>query len=205
VSTATAVRTATLTADLDGRIWMDEAAQELFQAPSRTPIVPAEDWSAAFHCYDLETRMPLPYERLPAYRALQEGAVDMELLVAPPGGPERIVAASARALYDADGDLQGVVASIRDITEERHEHVGADPLSVITMCPCQSWQLEVPVSVPPVWVEEALLEHRSECVVLGASCLTVAAAPSFRSLGAMILGVLLFLRPLTDTLAGVVT
>jgi hypothetical protein len=174
---ATALRVATVTTDLSGQIWMDDAAQELFHSPIPSPVIPPEDWAAAFHCYDPVTRMPMDYDRLPGYRAMHEGEVTLDMLIAPPDAAERIVRTYARALRGADGEVVGVLATLTDITSD---WVPCDrsPLAAITMCPCEKWQLEVPVGTPPVWIEETLLDHLSECVVMTATRMNVAASTS---------------------------
>lgn len=164
---------ALITGDLDGNIWMDDLAAEWLAVPTTTPVVPVENWAAAFHCYDPVTRMPIMSDRLPAVRALREGSVQAEVLLAPPDGREVVVQVCANPLTSQNGDVLGVLVSMRDITEQWLEHVGAcgglEIEMTINICPCEAWSVEAPVGTPLIWVQEAVLEHMRECIVLAAT------------------------------------
>jgi diguanylate cyclase (GGDEF)-like protein len=64
---------------------------------------------------------PLPPGELPLHRALLENdhVGDVELVIAPPGGPRRTVVTNARVVRAPDGTLLGAVSAARDMTEER--------------------------------------------------------------------------------------
>lgn len=158
-----------MTGDTAGRCWLDPVAQELLNAPEEVTVAP-RDWAAAFHTYDPATRMPLESHQLPMYRALSEGRVEhVEVLISPPGGPERVVCVSAMALYDSTGLVLGAVVKGRDITAEWLQRVGVEQTTSCHLCPCDSWQLEAPLGTPLDWIREAVEEHLAECVVLGAT------------------------------------
>lgn len=158
-----------MTSTIDGHIWLDRVAQVLLQKPEET-IVPVEDWAEAFHVYNPVTRMPLTTEQLPMYRALSEGRVqDVEVLIAPPGGLERVLCVSATALYDSLGTVLGVLVRGRDVTEAWLQRVEVEVTSSVHLCPCGAWQVQAPLGTPAEWLAEALEEHLAECVVMGAS------------------------------------
>jgi diguanylate cyclase (GGDEF)-like protein/PAS domain S-box-containing protein len=64
---------------------------------------------------------PFPDERLPVAQVLrsQEAVTDVEHGVVRPDGSRIVLSVNANPLSDADGQLTGVVSTIRDVTEQR--------------------------------------------------------------------------------------
>ncbi len=91
----------------------NRAAQELL--PSE-PLRP-EEWAARYNLFRGDGTTPLSRDEGPLLRALQgENVRDVELVVAPPGLPPRILIANGQRLSDR---TLGAVVSIRDITDQR--------------------------------------------------------------------------------------
>lgn len=167
--------TALLIGDLLGRVWANDEARELYGIEETVVVDPA-DWAAAFHAYEPASRMPLSLERLPAHRAVLEGRVDdVDVLVAPPGRPERIHRVTAQALEGPLGTVLGVTVASHDVTDAWVPSEVPDDITV--PCVCDGWQVTGPTTTPPLWFAEALDEHMNECVVLTATRMTVLATP----------------------------
>jgi len=74
-------------------------------------------WTRHFDLYHPDGKTPLSREELPLVRALAgEPLHDLELVIAPEGGPVRSVRMSGQALYDETGQKLGAVVSMHDIT-----------------------------------------------------------------------------------------
>lgn len=100
--------------DADGNLTMfNRAAQELLPAEP----LPPEEWAERYNLFRGDGATPLSRDEVPLLRALQgENIRDVELVVAPPGLPPRILIANGQRLSDLN---LGAVVSIRDITDQR--------------------------------------------------------------------------------------
>ncbi|SFR82148.1 PAS fold-containing protein [Marinobacter daqiaonensis] len=105
-------------ADMDGQpLVFNPAAQKLLgRAPGEGD---SDNWSAEYGFFYLDGQTPCPTERLPLSRAIQGEPVDgEELIVRTPGRDADVyIHATARPLFDAEGDQMGGVVVFHDVTE----------------------------------------------------------------------------------------
>ena len=159
--------------DLAGHIVLEDTARELLGVEQVEAIVDPMDWPAVFHLYDPTTRMPMAYDATPGYRILADGALTcQEVLVAPPGLPERILRCSGQAVRDYAGDIVGGYMDMVEVPTFTPVEVAEANL----LCPCGRWQLIFPATTPRDWIEEALAEHMDGCIVLTATRMTALAS-----------------------------
>ncbi|HTN74297.1 MAG TPA: MASE1 domain-containing protein [Pirellulaceae bacterium] len=80
-----------------------------------------EEWSSKFQIYRADGQTQLAQHELPLVRVLL-GEVDVPpitvVIKRPTGGEERVVAATARPVYDRDRQTIGAVVAMHDITEQ---------------------------------------------------------------------------------------
>ncbi len=105
--------------DEDGVLALfNRAAREFHGMPEEA--LPAEEWADHFDLYKPDGITPLPTEEIPLFRAYNgETVCDVEMIIAPKGGLQRIMLASGQAIYDRDGRKLGAVAAMHDITARR--------------------------------------------------------------------------------------
>ncbi len=103
--------------DAAGVITLFNGATREFHGLPAEPV-PAEQWAKHFDIFLEDGITPMQMEQIPLFRALQEGSVrDAEMVVAPRHGVVRRVLASGRAFANAQGEKQGAVVVMHDITE----------------------------------------------------------------------------------------
>jgi len=104
-------------ADRDGRIvLLNRAAESLHgRGPSRTTH---ETWSATYDLYLPDGATPFPPADLPLAKALRgESSDDVEMFVRPASNPGGVfISVNGRPLRAENGDLQGGVVVLRDVT-----------------------------------------------------------------------------------------
>ncbi len=80
----------------------------------------ADKWSEHYNLYMADGKTQMQRKDIPLFRALKEEKVqDVEMVIAPKNGPNRILLASGQALYDHKGAKIGAVVSMHDITERK--------------------------------------------------------------------------------------
>ncbi len=105
--------------DADGVLALFNRAAREFHGMPEEPL-PAEEWSDHFDLFRSDGITPLPTAEIPLFRAYGGETVrDAEMVIAPQGGPHRIVLASGQAIYSRDGRKLGAVAAMHDITARR--------------------------------------------------------------------------------------
>jgi len=105
--------------DADGALTLfNPAAQRLHGLPAAT--VPAEKWPEHYDLYEADGVTRLASQDVPLLRALRGEAVrDVEMVVKPAGQSARTLLASGERILDGNGDLQGAVVVMHDITAGR--------------------------------------------------------------------------------------
>ncbi|HEV2864267.1 MAG TPA: PAS domain S-box protein [Pyrinomonadaceae bacterium] len=96
----------------------NHAARTLHGLPERP--LPAADWAEYYDLYLPDGKTRMKKEEVPLFRALRgERVRDAEMVVAPKGGPPRVVIASGAAIYSPEGEKLGAVVVMRDFTERK--------------------------------------------------------------------------------------
>jgi PAS domain S-box-containing protein len=109
-----------IAADGEGRfiIWNEAARQQMGRDAAD---LPGEQWRDFYKVFLPDGVTPYPPESLPLLRALRGESVRVELMVEQPDHAEGVfLEVTARPMKDAEGDLCGGVAVLRDITERKH-------------------------------------------------------------------------------------
>ena len=103
--------------DADGVLTLFNRATREFHSLPAEPV-PAERWAERYDLYQADGTTPMSAAEAPLFRALQgERVQDVELVIAPKGGPRRTVLTNGRMLVDARGTKLGAVVSMHDVTE----------------------------------------------------------------------------------------
>lgn len=103
----------------DGILTLFNRAAREFHGVLEQPL-PPDQWTACYGLYRSDGKTPLPKAEIPLFRALQGETVDnVEMVITHADGVSRTVLASGQALIDAQGNKQGAVAVMHDITERK--------------------------------------------------------------------------------------
>jgi serine/threonine-protein kinase len=99
-------------------LWNQAAEQQTGQRPTNMPL---SEWSERFGCRLPDGKTPYPADELPLARAMRgESVDDAEVFLQNPNRPEGVLlSTNARPLRNDQGELQGGVIVIRDITDRR--------------------------------------------------------------------------------------
>jgi PAS domain S-box-containing protein len=96
----------------------NQAAREFHGLPEQ-PLSPNQ-WAECYDLYTPDGKTRLPQAEIPLFRALQGETVDnVEMVIAPKAGITRTLLASGQRLFDAEGNNQGAVVVMHDITERK--------------------------------------------------------------------------------------
>jgi diguanylate cyclase (GGDEF)-like protein/PAS domain S-box-containing protein len=80
----------------------------------------AEQWATHYGLFHADGLTPMKPEDTPLQRAYSGETVQgVEIVIAPPAGPRRVVVCNGRALFDADGAKLGAVVAMHDVTERK--------------------------------------------------------------------------------------
>ncbi len=105
--------------DAQGVLTLFNKATREFHGLPQEPI-PADRWADHYNLYLADGRTPMRTEEVPLFRALRgEQVHGAEMVIAPVNGAPRSLLAYAKALHDAEGNVQGAVVSMHDITRRR--------------------------------------------------------------------------------------
>ena len=108
-----------IAADQEGRflIWNDCANKLMGRGAAD---LPNEQWTPHYQVFLPDGITPYPPDRLPLVRALHGESVQVELMIEHPERENRVsLEVSARPMKDAQGNLCGGVAILRDITQQK--------------------------------------------------------------------------------------
>lgn len=96
----------------------NRVARELHGLPEQ-PLSP-DQWAEYYDLYMPDGKTRMPRAEIPLFRALQEETVyNVEMVIAPKQGTPRTLLASGQAIVDAQGQSQGAVVVMHDITERK--------------------------------------------------------------------------------------
>ncbi len=85
----------------------------------REPDLDKELWCGAWKTYYPGSTAPLPLEESPMAIAIKEGRITHpEMIIEKPDGKKRYIIPYPRLLYDTDGNIEGAVNTLIDITEQ---------------------------------------------------------------------------------------
>ncbi|TVQ05376.1 MAG: PAS domain S-box protein [Leptolyngbya sp. DLM2.Bin27] len=105
--------------DAEGRLTLFNQAARDFHGLPVQPL-PPDQWASHYDLYTADGQTPLAQADIPLFRALREARVtDVEMVIAPQGGVTRTVLTSGQAIATADGQIQGAVVVMHDITERK--------------------------------------------------------------------------------------
>jgi PAS domain S-box-containing protein len=117
-----AIPIAIVSVDWNGQIqYMNRAAQSLLGEPDKK--LKLQEWPQRFGFYLDDGLVRFPEQKLPILRALQgENVEDAEEIVLRKDGEQSSIwiAMSAEILKDENGNIEGAIALIRDITYRKH-------------------------------------------------------------------------------------
>lgn len=105
--------------DAQGTLTMfNEAASQFHGLPRQA--LPPEQWAEYYDLYLPDGQTPMPIDQIPLFRALQGEVVqNVEMMIVPKTGQARTLLASGRAIIDAQGNQQGAVVVMQDITDRK--------------------------------------------------------------------------------------
>jgi len=96
----------------------NQSAREFHGVPEQP--LPPEQWAEYYDLYRPDGKTQMPKEEIPLFQALQGQTVDnVEMVIAPKQGTARTLLASGQAITDAQGNKQGAVVVMHDITERK--------------------------------------------------------------------------------------
>lgn len=103
--------------DVDGILTLFNRSAREFHGLPEQPL-PPEQWADYYDLYMPDGKTRMPKENIPLFQALQEQMVNkIEMMIVPKQGTARILLASGQAIADAQGNKQGAVVVMHDITE----------------------------------------------------------------------------------------
>lgn len=113
------VHSAIITCNANGVLTLFNRAAREFHGLPQAPI-PAEQWAEYYDLYHPDGKTRMRMQEIPLFRALQgEHIRDVEMMVVPKTGPARTFVANGEPLIGKDGQNQGAVATMHDITERK--------------------------------------------------------------------------------------
>jgi PAS domain S-box-containing protein len=105
--------------DGEGQLKLFNKAARSFHGMSEQPL-PPEQWADHYDLYLPDGKTLMSKEDIPLYRALQgEQLQNVEMTIAPKQGTPKLLLASGQAIYHSDGEKQGAVVVMHDITKQR--------------------------------------------------------------------------------------
>src|SRR5919202_381400 len=103
--------------DVDGILTVFNQAAKDFHGLSQLPV-PPDRWAEYYHLYLPDGKTPMKTEDIPLFRALQgQNVRDVEMMIVPQHGPARMLLATGQAIIAPNGEKQGAVVVMHDITE----------------------------------------------------------------------------------------
>jgi PAS domain S-box-containing protein len=113
------VQAGIVSCDADGILTLFNRAAQAFHGLPEQPL-PPEQWADYYDLYMPDGSTRMSKEDIPLFRALQEQTVDkIEMMIVPRHGTARTLLASGQAIADTQGNKQGAVVVMHDITERK--------------------------------------------------------------------------------------
>ena len=113
------VQAGIVTCNADGILTLFNQAARSFHGLPEQPL-PSEQWAEHYDLYLPDGKTRMAQADIPLFRALQGEIVNqVEMVIAPKQGMARSLLASGQTLADAQGNKQGAVVVMHDITEHK--------------------------------------------------------------------------------------
>ncbi len=106
--------------DAEGQLKLFNQAARSFHGLPERPLFP-EEWAEHYDLYLPDGKTPMSTNDIPLFRAFQGHQVeDVEMMIVPQQGVARILTANGQAIVDVNGEKQGAVVVMHDITDRKH-------------------------------------------------------------------------------------
>ncbi|XHX79794.1 MAG: GAF domain-containing protein [Stenomitos frigidus ULC029] len=103
----------------DGILTLFNQSARKFHGLSEQPL-PASQWAESYDLYLPDGETQMREDEIPLFRALQgETVYDVEMVIAPQAGTPRTLLSSGQLIADAQGNKQGAVVVMHDITARK--------------------------------------------------------------------------------------
>ncbi|MEG4088995.1 PAS domain S-box protein [Microcoleus sp. Pol12B4] len=105
--------------DADGILTVFNQAAKHFHGLPQQPV-PPEQWAQYYDLYLPDGKTPMNTEDIPLFQALQgQNVRDVEMMIVPQQGTARMLLATGQAIIAANGEKQGAVVVMHDITQRK--------------------------------------------------------------------------------------
>ncbi|MBD2006313.1 MULTISPECIES: hybrid sensor histidine kinase/response regulator [Cyanophyceae] len=105
--------------DAEGILTVFNQAAKDFHGLPQQPV-PPEQWAEYYNLYLSDGKTPMNTEDIPLFRALQgQNVRDVEMMIVPQQGTARTLLATGQAIIAANGEKQGAVVVMHDITQRK--------------------------------------------------------------------------------------
>ncbi|AFZ06993.1 multi-sensor hybrid histidine kinase [Oscillatoria nigro-viridis PCC 7112] len=105
--------------DADGILTVFNQAAKDFHGLPQQPVPPTQ-WAQYYNLYLPDGKTPMNTEDIPLFQALQGHNVrDLEMMIVPQQGTARMLLATGQAIIAANGEKQGAVVVMHDITKPK--------------------------------------------------------------------------------------
>lgn len=105
--------------DAEGILTVFNQAAKDFHGLPQQPV-PPEQWAEYYNLYLPDGKTPMNTEDIPLFQALQGKNVrDVEMMIVPQQGTARMLLATGQAIIAANGEKQGAVVVMHDITQRK--------------------------------------------------------------------------------------
>lgn len=105
--------------DANGFLTLFNQASRNFHGLPEQPL-PPEQWAEHYDLYMPDGKTQMPKQEIPLFRALQGQIVEnVEMVIAPKQGEARTLLANGQAIADTQGNPQGAVVVMHDITDRK--------------------------------------------------------------------------------------
>ncbi|MEG4442700.1 PAS domain S-box protein [Microcoleus sp. AT9_B5] len=105
--------------DAEGILTVFNQAAKDFHGVPQQPV-PPEQWAQYYDLYLPDGKTPMNTEDIPLFQALQGHKVrDVEMMIVPQQGTARLLLATGQAIIAANGEKQGAVVVMHDITKRK--------------------------------------------------------------------------------------
>ena len=105
--------------DAEGILTVFNQAAKDFHGVPQQPV-PPEQWAQYYNLYLPDGKTPMNTEDIPLFQALQgQNVRDVEMMIVPQQGTARMLLATGQAIIAANGEKQGAVVVMHDITQRQ--------------------------------------------------------------------------------------
>jgi PAS domain S-box-containing protein len=105
--------------DAEGILTVFNQAAKDFHGVPQQPV-PPEQWAQHYNLYLPDGKTPMKTEDIPLFQALQgQNVRDVEMMIVPQQGTARMLLVTGQAIIAANGEKQGAVVVMHDITQRQ--------------------------------------------------------------------------------------